>query len=513
LVEVFLARQPIFDRTRQLNAYELLFRADGASGEFDGTDSTAATLQVLANALLSFGLENILVGKRAFVNFDRTLLTSGMHTILPKESIVLELLETVEPSVEVTAACADLHNQGYTIALDDFVSHPNMEPLIPFVKILKVDMRSTPRPEMERLVRAYRPRGIAMLAEKVETQEEFDWAHRSGYDLFQGFFFARPGLVRCQQVSSTKITCLRLIGELQSEELDFTRIENLVSQDASLCYKLLRYVNSGLFCFRVEIRTIKHALVTIGLPGIRHWIALAAVPALAKDRPFELVMHTLVRARFAERIAELAGVRDPGRAFLMGILSLLDALIGVPLEEALNQVMVDPSISGALLGTSMEHDVFRVVHTLVCKYEEADWDAVGSFASELGIRGSAVAAAYAEATLWARQSLRATSRKTNTRRFVRHPITGAIRLLWQDPSGGDRLSRATLVNVSTQGLQIILDEKIPVQTRVCCNDPAIGIAGTGSVRYCNYSKGKYLIGLEFSSGTGWQPPAALAPLS
>ncbi len=512
-MEVLIARQPIFNRTRQLDSYELLFRRDDAQSEFDGTDSTAATLQVLANTLLSFGLENILCGKRAFVNFDSTLLTSGMHTILPKDSMVLELPDSVEPTAEVTTACSNLHQQGYTIALDDFVSHPKIEPLLPFARILKVDMRTTGKTEMERLLRTYQPRGIAMLAEKVETEEEFTWAHGTGYDLFQGFFFARPGLVRCEQISSAKITCLRLISELQSEEMDFAKIENLVSQDASLCYKLLRYVNSSLFGFRVQIRSIKHALVTIGMEGIRHWIALAAVPALAEDRPLELVMHTLVRASFSERVAGLAGIREAGRAFLMGILSLMDALLGIPLEKALNHVAVDPIISQALLGTSAEHDPLRVVHRLVASYEVADWESVGLLASALGIQGAAVAGAYAEATLWARQSLHTTNRKGNTRRFVRHPIHGAIRVLWQDSDGRDHFSQAKLVDVSTQGLQIMVDEKIPVRARVICNDPVVGISGTGSVRYCNYSKGKYFIGLEFSSGTGWRPPLALAGAS
>lgn len=509
-MEVLIARQPIFNRTRQLDSYELLFRRDEVQSEFDGTNSTTATLQVLANTLLSFGLENILCGKRAFVNFDSTLLTGGMHAILPKDSIVLELPDSVEPTAEVTAACSDLHRQGYTIALDDFVSPSKKEPLVPFAKILKVDMRTTGRAEMERLLRAYQPRGIAMLAEKVETEEEFAWAHQTGYDLFQGFFFARPSLVRCEQISSTRITCLRLISELQSEEINFAKIENLISQDASLCYKLLRYVNSSLFAFRVEIRSIKHALVTIGIDGIRHWIALAAVPALAEDRPFELVMHTLVRASFSERVAALAGLHEAGRAFLMGILSLLDALLGIALEKALNHVAVDPMITRALLGASAEHDPLRVVHKLVGAYEVADWETVGLLASELRIPGSAVAAAYADATLWARQSLHATSRKANTRRFVRHSIQGAIRVLWQDADGRDRFSHAKLVDVSAQGLQITVDEKIPVRARVVCNDPSVGISGTGSVRYCNFSKGKYFVGLEFSSGTGWLPPLALA---
>ena len=352
--------------------------------------------------------------------------------------------------------------------------------------------------------------GITMLAEKVETRAEFEWAHRTGYELFQGYFFARPLLVRCHQIPSDQITCLLLLSELQHAEVDVAKVQSLVSQDAALCYKLLRYVNSGLFYFRVEIRSIQHALAIIGEQGIRHWIALAAVPALAKEKPKELVTHTLVRARFCERLAELAGIRESGRAFLMGILSLLDVLLGVPLDEALGQIAVDSQIRGALLRTAPEHDAFRLIHTLVCNYEKGAWSSVDALHPELQIKPFAIGEAYADSILWAQQALHSTNRRSNTRRHVRHMTDRVILVRWEDLEGHERMSNAKLLNVSVQGLQILFNEKLPLRSYISCSDPKLGIAGTGLVRYCNYSKGKFLTGLEFPSGTGWRQRPDLA---
>jgi len=402
-MDVFVARQAIFDRARRLYGYELLFRSSGESNKFDGTDSVSATTQVIANSLLSVGLENIVCGKKMFVNFDRTLLMSGFHSMLSREDLVLEILETVEPDPEFLAACRELSEQGYTIALDDFVRHPRFEPLTEIARVIKVDMRATARDEQEQLLRIYQPRGIAMLAEKVETPEEFDWAQLAGYDLFQGYFFTRPVVLRGQQIPAAKLTCILLLREMQQPDLDFKRLRELISEDVSLTYKLLRYVNSVLFQRTVEIHSIGHALAELGESNIRCWIALAALPELAKNKPGELVTHSLVRGHFCQRLAQLSGIQDHHLAFLMGLFSLLDTLIDLPLDEALLQAGVARAISGALLGTAPEDDAFRNVYRLACLYEAGDWDAVKDFAEKLKIKTEGLCEAYAETTSWAHQ--------------------------------------------------------------------------------------------------------------
>ncbi len=512
-MDVFVARQAIFDRKHQVYAYELLYRSDAVTNEFDGTEAASATAQVVANSLLAVGLDNMLGGRKAFVNFDRTLLIGGFHAILPPDTLVVEILESVEADLAVLDACRKLHAQGYLMALDDFVEDVRSEALTRIAKMIKVDVQTTSRAEQERIINTYKPRGIAILAEKVETIEEFEWAKKAGYEYFQGYYFARPVVVRGRHIPAAKLACLRLLSEMQSEELDYTRIQKVVSEDVALSFKLMRYANSALFARESEIHTIDHAVVILGESGLRHWAALAALPVLAKDKPGELIMHSLLRARFCERVLQLASVARHPLGFLMGLFSLLDALVDLPLPEALEQVNLAPELRGALLGTAPADDPFRSVFDMVCHYEAADWDAVHAGAVKLGIEASAVASAYGASVLWAQQSLHATSRMTDARKKVRHLASGALRILWQDPNGRERISNAQLKNVSVSGLQLQVTEQIPLRTYVTCNEPKLGIGGRGMVRYCNHSKGKYLIGLEFSGGTGWRDPLSSKPVA
>ncbi len=406
-MEVFVARQPIFDRQRQLYGYELLYRSERARNQFDGTEASSATQQVISSTLLSIGLENILCGKKAFLNFNHRLLSDGLYLSLPRQATVIEILETVEPNSDLLALCASIHEQGYTIALDDFVDSPQFEPLTRLAQLIKVDVRVTSKAEQERLLRTYRPRGIALLAEKVETYEEFEWTRAAGYDYFQGYFFARPSIIHSQHVSATKLNCLRLLSELQKPELDFKRLEVLIRGDVALTYKLLRYVNSALFGRRGEIQSIERALMIIGSDDIRRWVALATLPMLATDKPGELATLSIVRARFCERLIQLAGMSRQNEAFLMGMFSLLDALIDQPLDTALLSVGLGPEITKALLGTAPEDDVLSKVYRLTRRYEQGDWDEVELLARACGFPGVAAGDAYVEATLWADKVLQA----------------------------------------------------------------------------------------------------------
>lgn len=405
-MEVFVARQPIFDRKRQLYAYELLYRSDGAHNEFDGTDAAAATRQVISSALLTIGLDNMLCGKKAFLNFDHRLLSDGVHLSLPRQAIVIEILESVQPTADVIALCQSIHQQGYSIALDDFVSQPEFEPLTRIANLIKVDLRATSKEEQDRLLRTYQPRGIQMLAEKVETHEEFEWARNAGYDLFQGYFFARPVIICGRQIPAVQATCLRLLRETQQDDLDFHRLEVLIRGDVSLTFKLLRYANSALFGRKDKTTSIGRALVVLGEDGIRRWAVLATLPTLATSKPGELVTLSIVRARFCERLAELGGIAQHGDAFMMGLFSLLDALIDCPLDEALREVALGSGITEALLGTAPEQDILTKIYRLTRRYEVGDWDEIEGLASDCGIHAAAIGAAYVESTMWAERLLR-----------------------------------------------------------------------------------------------------------
>jgi EAL and modified HD-GYP domain-containing signal transduction protein len=245
-----------------------------------------------------------------------------------------------------------------------------------------------------------------MLAEKVETYEEFEWTRAAGYDYFQGYFFARPSLMRSQQVPANKLHCLRLLTEVQKPELDFKRLEALIRLDVALAYRLLRYVNSALFSHRTGIRSIESAMTILGTDNLRRWVALATLPVLATDKPGELATLSLVRARFCESLIELAGLRQHSEAFLMGMFSVLDALLDQPLQEALFSASVGSGITQALLGTAPAGSTLARIYQLTRRYELGDWDEVEALSTASGFTGSAAGAAYVEAAGWAQRMLR-----------------------------------------------------------------------------------------------------------
>jgi c-di-GMP-related signal transduction protein len=398
-MDVFVARQAILDRRKELYGYELLFRSDPEKNQFDGTEPAFATRQVIANTLFSVGLEGILGGKRGFVNLDRAMLLDDSWLILPKE-IGIEVLETVEPDKPVVDACLRLRALGYTIALDDFVHRPKLDPLIKIAHIIKVDVRATSRVEQQRLVKKYGPQGIKMVAEKVETHEEFAWALDVGFDYFQGFFFTKPVVLRGRQTPSWKLSCLRLLQETQREVIDFDKLGGLIKNDVSFCYKLLRFTNSTLFAHSTEIRTIDRALMALGENGIRRWVALAALSGLAKDKPNELVVQSMLRAQFAERLARLAGFADVHDWFLMGLFSLLDALLDQTIESALGEIKLARHVEEVLLHLAPPDDRMARAYSLICGYETGDWDGLMKLAGCIGVKASDVGNEYVESARW-----------------------------------------------------------------------------------------------------------------
>jgi|HubBroStandDraft_5_1064220.scaffolds.fasta_scaffold14135_1 c-di-GMP-related signal transduction protein len=404
-MDVLVARQAIFDRDRRVHGYELLFRSDAGHNEFDGTEAGLATKVVLANSLLVIGLENLVGVKKAFVNFGRGPLLRGWYEALPPENTVIELLENVEADAEVIEACHKLREQGYQIALDDFVFRPGCERLLAIADLVKIEIASLPRPEQKVLVRSCRARGLQTLAEKVETHEEFEWAREAGYDYFQGYFFSRPVIVRGRQIPAAKLHCLRLLQEAQRPELDFDRLETLILEDVSLSYQLLRYVNSPLFALTNTIRSIRQALLFFGENELRKWIALATLARAAEDKPGELILHSLVRARFCESLAQTAKKGLEQSAFLMGLFSLLDALIDRPIGEALAAMNLAPEIAAVLSGQAAQDDALARVYDLTRAYELADWGRVEELAAQLSIPAGSLGEVYCAAAGWAREVL------------------------------------------------------------------------------------------------------------
>ena len=403
---LFVARQPILNRNREVDGYELLFRSSAVNA-FDGTDGNQATSRVVANGLFAVGLENILSDKRAFINFTRDLLLDDLASVLSPETTVIEILETVEPDIAVVEACQKLKSQGYTLALDDFVCHERFEPLTRMADIIKVDFRSTDAAQQESLVLQFGRRGIKMLAEKVETQEEFDYARRIGYVLFQGYFFAKPAILSGREVPGHKLHYLQVLKLVHNPTLDFIKLERLIKQDVSLSYKLLRYINTARFGCRQSIESIKHALVLLGEAEIRRWASLAILSGMCEDKPKELLLSAIIRARFCELVAHAAGLRArESDLFLTGMFSFLDAIMDLPLEEVLSKINVHDDVRRILLRTGPVVKQMAAVYDGVRAYESAAWQTLSPLVGQLRVEEDTLPELYLQAVHWSQEIFR-----------------------------------------------------------------------------------------------------------
>ena len=404
-MQVYVARQAVFDCKRNVYGYELLYRTSSQSTNFDAPDSQLATRQVVANGVFAIGMENLVGRAKVFLNFDQNALESGWRPPIPPKDAVVEILETVDPTPAVIDAVAKLRSQGFLIALDDFVMADRFEPLLALAHIIKIDIRHSSLDEQEELILKYRPRGIRMLAEKVETYDEFEAAKRQGFELFQGYFFARPQLLSGRQIPAVKIACLRLLREVQKPDIDLIALERRFHEDASFAYKLLRYVNSALFAFRDEIRSIKQALAALGEVEIRKWVALVTLPRLSADKPSELAAQAMIRGRFCQSVADLAKVPSEA-AFLVGLFSHLDGLVDRPMHEALSEIHVSTEIQDALLGIALPGNKLSVIYKLTRRQEMGDWDGVEAVCAALGISADDATNCYVEAVTWTNELLR-----------------------------------------------------------------------------------------------------------
>lgn len=390
MYEKFIARQPIFDTRLKVFAYELLFRS-GPKNIFQPRKEASSSVIVDSSTL--FDLQT-LTGPhaKAFINVDEAAILRGAVRLLPAKRIVVEILETVSPTPEVVQACKELFEAGYVLALDDFVDHPKWEPLIPLAKFLKVDFRASGIAEREAIAKRYGSNGMQLLAEKVESESDVQEARKLGYTYFQGFFFCKPSMVETRDVPANKLVYLQLLEAISAPDISYPRVEDLLKRDPSLIYKLLRYLNSPLVGLRIEIRSIREAIALIGDSEFRRWISIVAVVAMASDKPPELIRTALTRAYFCEEIAPTTGMAaQSSDLFLMGLLSVTDALLDTPIDQILKNLPVSAEVQTALCGGSNR---FRDVYDILLAYERADWKKLSDTATRFDSFEQAVPACY-----------------------------------------------------------------------------------------------------------------------
>ncbi|MBB1309525.1 HDOD domain-containing protein [Pseudoalteromonas sp. SR41-8] len=400
----YAARQPILDRNKQLVGYELLFR-DGVDNVFPDIDGDEATSRLIEGSQFNFGLEDLTDNKPAYINFTLETLQKGYPTLLGKDQIVVEILETIQPGKRLLAIVKDLKQKGYTLALDDYIHQPVWRHFYPFIDIIKIDFLNCEVDTIHSIIEEIKPYPhIKLLAEKVETYEKYQLALDLGFTYFQGFFFSKPEMVQSKTLPPSEIALAELLYETSTVEVNLKKITDVFERDVNLSYKLLRYSNSAAFKRRAEISTIKQALIVLGAAEIKKFLSLLFAAQVAGDKPAELIRLSLTRARFTELLAiNHSKLKDTGMAFLTGMMSLMDAILDEDMESVMNKLPLSNDIKLALLE---EQGLLAQYLRLVKLYEQANWQGANAIKDELGLTAGKVPDAYHDAVNWANEQMK-----------------------------------------------------------------------------------------------------------
>ncbi len=398
----YVARQPIFNRQQRTVGYELLFR-DGENNAFPDIEANKATSRLLVENYMAVGDNAAISGQRTFINFPQDSLLQLLPLLLPKRSIVVEVLETCEPNDALFTAIKLLCQRGYIIALDDFEMSPAWRRFLPYVRIIKLDLIKLGIEKSCDFVNQYRSRKLKFLAEKVETKDEYETALAAGFHFFQGYYFCKPELLKNRQVEPEKLNTVLLLQEICRDPVNFKRIEQIITSDVSLSYLLLRYVNAASNRTVEPISSFRQALVYLGEDKIRLFIGVVATAHAALDKPRELYLMSLQRARMCESLATGSGTQEQShQAFLVGMFSLLDALLDTSLDQLVKVLPLQEDVEAALL-----HHQGRLGHTLALleAYDQANWHLVSEYCEQLGIAENAVTRSYQQASRWSEDML------------------------------------------------------------------------------------------------------------
>lgn len=391
----YIARQPILDRSKRTIGYELLFR-DGPRNTFPEIDPDLATSRLLSDHFLSTHYST-LGNNLGFVNFPYQSLINRIPTLFPCENLVIEILEDCPPTSELLTAVREMALAGYSIALDDFIPSKEWRPFLPFVSIIKFDIRSISIEKAQKFIKKLEQTKIQFLAEKVETYDDFQQAHDAGFDYFQGYFFSKPEMIQRKALEPSFITVIQLCNELAKPSIDYKALENLFSQDLSLSYKLLTYVNSSVMV-SAKIKSFKQALVYLGEERLRKFVALVAIASTKESKPDYLYRLSVQRARFCELVArQITGHVEPGDAFLTGMFSLLDSLLDQPIDDLLESMPVDETVKAAL---AKGEGALANILGVAISYEKANWQALAELSAALQLSDDALKQCYDEAVQW-----------------------------------------------------------------------------------------------------------------
>ena len=394
---MYIARQPIFDKTKEVYGYELLFRSSNTSMAYSGTSAESSTAVVLGG-LFEIGVDKIVGDKKAFINFNYNSLMSNSIELVDPSTLIIEVLEDVEVDARLMRRLDSLHKEGYRIALDDFVKSVKDYKVVPLADIIKYDLIATPLDTIQDEVMEALRRKKVLLAEKVETEEEFIAARKMGFQLFQGYFFSKPVIVAGLKGKKPDITIYRrILNELHQDEPSFQALAEILETDVSVAYRLLNVVSKK---HEHDIQNgIKSALVKMGLTDFERWVHIMMLQDLSVNKPHELIKTSLIRSKFGELVANNSGslYTRSSEISLMCLFSVLDAMLDLTMEEAMADLSISNDIKDALI---KREGALEPILELAEAYEIGDWDKLDSIASKLGIDGNRLGGWYMESIEW-----------------------------------------------------------------------------------------------------------------
>ncbi len=390
-----MARLPVFNRHRHIFAYELVFK-NGTSNLFPGIDKAAPPSKLLSSSFFTVGIEQLASGHKAVVNFSRDMLLQGIPAKFSARSTVVMLLDDVRPDEEVLDACRLLVHHGYMLALDKFVYTEDSISLLELVKIIRVDFLHNSSEQIIELVGIAKKYQCKLFADKIDTYADYNRAYNQDFVYFQGSFFTKPENLLNKQISSSQMIYMQLIMEVNRAEFQIKKLESLLKQDAVISYKLLKYLNSATYSRLQPLSSIRQAIAFLGERGTRMFISLIATSSLTEGKPDELIRLSCVRARFLELIGKELH-QDHGLFFLLGLFSLLDAILDAPMKSLIKQLPVAQDINQALV-----HDagpLFPFLH-LIKLYEAGQWRELESVMAQLNMDGTKIMNYYLDALRW-----------------------------------------------------------------------------------------------------------------
>nr|WP_257903566.1 HDOD domain-containing protein [Pseudoalteromonas sp. CR1] len=397
-VSVFVARQAIFNRRQKVVAYELLFR-DSPKNFFPDIAEGQATARLIMENQLNLGTRHITSGKKALINIGPESLELDLCAFLPCQDVVIELLESIEPTDTNYELCRELFHSNFNLALDDFVYKPQWDRFLKLVKLIKFDITITPLDEIHPIIKKLKDhKQIKLLAEKIETQQEYEVAAGMGFDYFQGYFFAKPTMMKHNDIDYNYGLVVAIYAEIMKPNPDLTAIAQLFELDAALAYKLLRLINSGVFPIQSKIASLKQALVYLGQERLKKFVSLIVTAHTAGKKPAELMQVCVVRARFCELIAKKVAKHQSGEAFLTGLFSLLDAILDEPMSLLVEKLPFQDDIKAALLE---EKNTLYYILKVVKAYETGSWWALEQAVIFLNIQSDILPELYQMSVDWA----------------------------------------------------------------------------------------------------------------